>query len=100
MEEEIVNRLEEVFQSRTLSMTYVILDDECDVNIDTLKIVLLERNFPLGHSLFIILASHLNEYIYTPDCIVLVENKANRSNSFERVLGFVSTQDRCIIVVL
>jgi len=100
LEEEIVNRLEHIFQSRTLSMTYIVIDDNSSVQLEILKECLLERNFPLGHSLFIVKPSHLNEYMYSPDCIVLVENKHEHSSSFERVLSFVSEQEKCIIVVM
>lgn len=104
-ENDIIDRLEEIYQSRNISLTFLVVNDSSGVDLSVLEDLLTSRTFPLNRSLYLIDG---NDFIqmrdlagYEPDCIVIVENtNVGMSKSFEVALSMVSHVQHSIIVSL
>lgn len=76
----IIQQLEEVFQSRHISLTIIVLVNGCEIEYSELEKHLLMNHFPVGHHLFII---QQNDFIQTfstqqePDLIFIIQGNYN-----------------------
>lgn len=98
-EYDVVNYLEEVFQLRSISLSFIVLEDDCGVNRKKLEKLLFIRNFPLNHRLFIIDSCPDELANYRPDCIIYCRNNTCKK-SFANSLALANTDTGCIIIVV
>jgi hypothetical protein len=70
----IIQQLEEVFQSRYIGLTIIVLVKGCQIDYDELEKHLLVNQFPVGHHLFIIRQNDFMEtFTVQPDLVFVVQ---------------------------
>lgn len=78
-EYEIIWRLEEVYQSRIINKTYVVLADDCGIDLSKLQRLLLVKHFPLDYGLIIISKEELHTLLAPPPDLVVYVDRHNLS---------------------
>lgn len=94
--ETIINQLEVLYQSKQLSLTLVILVNNCKVDHELLEQKLIQHDFPVDHHMFIIDQNNfLDLNARNPDLVFIVEDKQNIKNNnlvLHRAMQIVSSQ--------
>ena len=103
-EYEVITRLEELYNNRSIALTFIILDNDCNVDVKQLEKLLLVRNFPLKQKLFIMdnesFRNHANHNAEAPTCVVIVKGRELKSSLVADTISYIDDLQGCIIMVV